>query len=122
MMSGMPPRLLRIAVDVRQGEVAALLWSFGYFFLLLGGYYLLRPLRDEMGVALGSREFPLLYTIVFVTCLLLVPLYAWLVSRFPRRRVVATVYRFFVLNLLTFVLLWRTGVAHDTVARIFIVG
>ena len=124
MISGMPPRplrLLRLLVDVRPGEVAALLWSFGYYFLLLSGYYLLRPLREEMGVALGTREMTWLFWVTFSVCLLLVPLYAWLLQRFPRRRVVTYVYRFFVLNLLTFFVLWRTGVAHLAVARVFFV-
>lgn len=29
-------------------EAAALLWSFAYFFCLLCGYYILRPLREKM--------------------------------------------------------------------------
>jgi len=40
-------------VAVRPEEVRAMLWSFTYFFCLLAGYYILRPLRDEMGVAGG---------------------------------------------------------------------
>ena len=36
-------------------ERAAALWSFAYFFTLLAGYYVLRPLRDQMGIAGISR-------------------------------------------------------------------
>ena len=43
-----PLRLLGVERD----EVAALAWSFLYFFALLTGYYVLRPVRDAMG-ALG---------------------------------------------------------------------
>ena len=50
--------MLRLAVDVKRGEVAALLWSFAYFFSLLCGYYVLRPIRDEMGIAGGTRALP----------------------------------------------------------------
>ncbi|MEK7876639.1 MAG: MFS transporter, partial [Pseudomonadota bacterium] len=44
-------RWLARLVAVRPGEVQALCWSFAYFFCLLAGYYVLRPLRDEMGIA-----------------------------------------------------------------------
>lgn len=124
MISGMPPRhlrLLRLAVDVRPGEVRALLFAFGYFFLLLSGYYLLRPLRETIGTKLGSKEFPWLYTATFVSSLLLVPLYGWLVVRVPRRRLVPLVYRFFALNMVLIFALWRLGVAQEWVGRVFFV-
>ena len=38
-------RWLGRVVAVRPGEVRALVWSFAYFFCLLAGYYVLRPLR-----------------------------------------------------------------------------
>ena len=40
-------------------ERAAALWSFFYFFTLLAGYYVLRPLRDQMGIAGGVKALPL---------------------------------------------------------------
>lgn len=114
-------RLLRLVVDVRAGEVAALLLGFLYFFLLLSGYYLLRPLREEIGVELGSKEFPWLYSATFVTSLVLVPLYGWLVARVPRRRLVPMVYRFFELNMVALFVLWKLNVAHEWVGRGFFV-
>ena len=48
-------------------ERAAALWSFAYFFTLLAGYYVLRPLRDQMGIAGGVRNLPWLFTATFVT-------------------------------------------------------
>src|SRR4026207_1616482 len=39
-----------------------MLWSFAFFFCLLAGYYILRPLRDEMGVAGGGRNLQWLVT------------------------------------------------------------
>ena len=44
--------LLRFA-DIRADELRAVLWSFAYFFCLLCGYYVLRPIRDEMGIQIG---------------------------------------------------------------------
>ena len=75
--------LLRTA---RPDETRALLWSFAYFFCLLAAYYVLRPLRDEMGVAGGVRNLQWLFTATFVTMLAAVPLYGALVARLPRRR------------------------------------
>ena len=45
------PHWLTRIVAVRPEEVRALLWSFAYFFFLLAAYYVLRPVRDEMGIA-----------------------------------------------------------------------
>jgi AAA family ATP:ADP antiporter len=39
-------------------ERAAVRWAFLYFFALLSGYYILRPLRDEMGIVGGVKNLP----------------------------------------------------------------
>ena len=39
-------RWLARAAAARPGEIGAMCWSFAYFFCLLAGYYVLRPLRD----------------------------------------------------------------------------
>jgi hypothetical protein len=51
---------------VRGDEVGALLLSFGYFFCLLCGYYVLRPIRDEMGISRGVDKLPVLFTGTFM--------------------------------------------------------
>jgi ATP:ADP antiporter, AAA family len=106
---------------VRPEEVRALLWSFAYFFCLLAGYYILRPLRDEMGVAGGVRNLQWLFTATFLVMLAAVPLYGWLVARVPRRRFIPLVYHFFVLNLALFWVLLALDVERQTVARVFFV-
>ncbi|HEX6690779.1 MAG TPA: MFS transporter, partial [Burkholderiales bacterium] len=92
-------------VAVRPEEVRAMLWSFAYFFCLLAAYYILRPLRDEMGVAGGVRNLQWLFTATFVVMLAAVPLYGALVARLPRRVFIPLVYHFFVANLAVFWLL-----------------
>ena len=62
------------------------LWSFGYFFMLLAGYYVLRPLRDQMGIAGGVKSLPWLFTATFVSLLVAQPIYGALVARLPRAR------------------------------------
>ena len=73
--------MLNRIVSVRPGEARALLWSFGYFFCLLAAYYVLRPLRDEMGVAGGVKNLQWLFTATFITMLVAVPIYGALVAR-----------------------------------------
>jgi ATP:ADP antiporter, AAA family len=52
-------------VRIDRGEVAAALWSFACFFFVLCGYYVLRPLRDEMGVQGGVENLPWLFSATF---------------------------------------------------------
>ena len=97
--------LLNRLVEVRIDEVRALLWSFCFFFSLLCAYYVLRPLRDEMGIIGGVGNLPWLFTATFATMLVGIPLYGAAVARLPRDRFIAIVYRFFIANILLFWLL-----------------
>jgi AAA family ATP:ADP antiporter len=102
-------------------ERAAALWSFAYFFALLAGYYVLRPLRDQMGIAGGVKNLPWLFTATFLTLLVAQPLYGALVARLPRARFIPIVYHFFVLNLLVFWALLTFDIETAVVARVFFV-
>lgn len=114
-------RLLRPVLALRPGEGRALAWSFAYFFFLLAGYYLLRPLRDEMGIAGGVRNLHWLFSATFVTMLAAVPAYGALVARLPRRRFIPLVYHFFVANIAVFWLLLSFDLGRVQVARVFFV-
>ena len=46
------------ALPATPQERTAALWSFAYFFTLLAGYYVLRPLRDQMAITGGIRNLP----------------------------------------------------------------
>src|SRR6266567_1956447 len=72
-------RWIARAVPATPQERAAALWSFGYFFTLLAGYCVLRPLRDQMGIAGGVKALPWMFTATFVTLLVAQPLYGALV-------------------------------------------
>ena len=102
-------------------ERAAALWSFAYFFTLLAGYYVLRPLRDQSAIAGGIKALPWMFTATFVTLLVAQPLYGWLVARLPRRRFIPFVYHFFVANLALFWLLLTFNIGEVAVARVFFV-
>ena len=100
-------RLLQRVVDVREDEVRVLLLSCAYFFLILASYYIIRPLRDEMGVAGGVRNIPWLFTGTLVGMLIFHPPFAALVARLPRQRFISITYRFFMANLLIFFVLLK---------------
>jgi AAA family ATP:ADP antiporter len=112
--------LLRL-VNVRPGEVTALFQAFLYFFSLLCSYYIVRPMRDEMGIAGGVENLQWLFTGTFVAMLAVVPLFGWVSSRFERRRFLPAVYYFFIANLLLFFVLFRAGITHAWVARAFFI-
>ena len=114
-------RWLRRAVPATREERAAALWSFAYFFMLLAGYYVLRPLRDQMGIAGGIKTLPWLFTATFVTLLVAQPLYGALVAKLSRARFIPIVYHFFVVNLVLFWLLLTLDIATVIVARVFFV-
>ncbi|MBN9084063.1 MAG: hypothetical protein BGP04_17635 [Rhizobiales bacterium 62-17] len=114
-------RALSRVVDVRPQEVRAMLWAFAYFFCLLTSYYVLRPVRDEMGVAGGVRNMPWLFSATLITMLVAVPIYGALVARLPRARFIPLVYHFFALNLVLFWLLLSFRIFPGEAARAFFV-
>lgn len=73
------------------------------FFFLLTSYYIIRPVRDQLGGAVGSTQLPLFYAATFVAMLILTPMFGALVARFPRRRLLGWSYSFFLVCLLAFV-------------------
>ncbi|OOG61086.1 translocase [Rhodanobacter sp. B05] len=73
------------------------------FFFVMTSYYIVRPVMNQLGGAVGSQSLPLFYGAVFVVMLLLTPVFGMLVARVPRRRLVGWSYSFFILCLLVFV-------------------
>jgi AAA family ATP:ADP antiporter len=112
---------LQRAVPATARERSAALWSFAYFFTLLAGYYVLRPLRDQMGIAGGVKNLPWLFTATFLSLLVAQPLYGALVARLPRVKFIPIVYHFFVANLVLFWVLLTFDVEKVIVARAFFV-
>jgi AAA family ATP:ADP antiporter len=97
-----PSHWLRRFVNAEPTEIAALLASFAMFFAVLSAYYIVRPVRDEIGVTLGKDALHHLFTIVFAVMLVLVPLFGFVATRFPRRLVLPAIYVFFALDLIGF--------------------
>lgn len=122
-MTGALGRLLRRGVDVREHETGALLWSCAFFFCVLSSYYVIRPVRDEMGVAGGVEHLAWLFTATLLGMLLIHPVFTALVARIPRRRFVPLIYRIFIVKLVAFFLVLRMADAGQAVwiGRVFFV-
>jgi AAA family ATP:ADP antiporter len=115
-------RLVTRSVNLREGEGAALGWSFAYYFLLLCSYYILRPIRDEMGIAGGVDNLAWLFTGTLVGMLLIHPVFTTLVKSLPRRRFVPLTYRFFIANLVVFFALFQLVPENSVwIGRIFFI-
>lgn len=136
--SGVRARAGRVRQALR--EAPALGWSFLYFFCLLSGYYVLRPVREAMaassnvqeifppaliawfgghGVALQDFVLQFLFTCVFLIMLVLQPVYGWLVSRQPRRVFLPVVYVVFIVTLVGFHALFDSEVPGRGMAFFF---
>ena len=102
-------------------EVLPLTWAFLYFFFLLCGYYILRPVRDEMAIEGGVQHLPWMMTGTFATLLVATPLFGYLSARVSRYRLLLTVYRFFAANLVGFFVLLMSHITPEWVARVFFV-
>lgn len=97
-----PPSGFRRFVDVKPGEGALIAWGGLYIFALMTAYYVLRPIRDAMGVEGGMENLPWLFTATLIAMIALNPLYAALVKGLPSRSLIPVVYLFFVVNLALF--------------------
>ena len=118
-MDGVLMQALGRVVKARPDEVRAMLWAFVYFFCLLSSYYILRPLRDESGVAAGVGNLQWLFTGTFFVMLAAAPLFGALVTRVPRRRFIPWVYRFFAASILLFFALGHLAPKQSYVAGAF---
>ena len=120
-MSIAMPRLAAAAIGAEPGEVGASLTGFALFFCIFSGYFMLRPVREAMGIAAGVDQLQWLFTATFVATLVVVPLFAWLSSRVPRRRFAGWVYAVFCVNLAVFAAAFHAGGDSLWTARAFFV-
>lgn len=112
---------VRRTVDLQPGEGRAVGWSFLYFFCLLSSYYILRPIRDEMGISAGIENMQWLFTGTFVAMLMVVPVFGWITSRFRRGRFLPLVYLFFIATILLFYALFDLDPEKTLVAPTFFI-
>lgn len=87
---------------VERDEAGAVIAGFAMFFLLFAGYFMLRPVRETMGIVGGVENLQWLFTGTFLATLAAMPLFGWIAGRVQRRRILSWVYGFFTLNLVAF--------------------
>jgi len=115
--------LVNRSINIRQGEGPSLFLSALYYFLLLCAYYIIRPIRDDMGAAGGVENLAWLFTGTLIGMMLLHPVYTAMVARFTRRQFIALVYRFFIAQLIIFYLAFQAldGVSEVWAGRVFFI-
>src|SRR5258705_3374892 len=100
-------RVFSKIVEVKPDEVRALLLAFVFNFVVLGGYYVIRPIFDEIGADRGVENLPWMYTGTLTGMLIANALYAAIVTRMSRRRFIPVAYRFAIAKLFAFFVLMR---------------
>ncbi len=108
---------------IRPREAAAVGWSWLFFFSVLSAYYVIRPIRDDMGVAGGVDNLPWLFAGALVGMLAANPPFAYIAATLPRSRFVSAAYRFFAFNLLLFFVALQSASSEQSiwVGRVFFV-
>src|SRR5690606_22275771 len=112
---------LSATLNAETHELRPALMGFVLFFCLFAGYFMLRPIRESMGIAAGVENLQWLFTATFFLMLAAVPLFAWLSSRVPRLHFIDWVYGFFCASLLAFAALFQFLGDSPWLARMFFV-
>ena len=108
-------RLLDKFVDVRPAEVRALVLAFIFNFVILGSYYVIRPIRDDIAAAGSLESLSWMFTGTLVAMLVANALFSAIVARMSRRKFIPMAYRFFMANLVVFYLLMRMATPAQSI-------
>jgi AAA family ATP:ADP antiporter len=112
-------RRLDQGLNIQLGEGPAVIAGLLLFYLLFTGYFMLRPVRETMGVAGGVDNLQWLFTGTFIATLACLPLFGWLASKVRRRHILPWTYGFFASNLLLFAALFAVDPENMWNARAF---
>lgn len=120
---GFAYRLLRHVTPVEPVEAQVVLWCWLYIFAVMSSYYIMRPIRDQMGVAGGVNNLQWLFTGTLVGILALNIPFAYLVKTLPRSRFIPVAYRFFAVNIILFAVALHVASPEQTVwvGRVFFI-
>jgi AAA family ATP:ADP antiporter len=110
-------------VSILPGEGRLVTWSWLYLFSVFTAYYVIRPIRDEAGIAGGVSNLSWLFLGTLIAMLAVNTPFAALVKKLPRMLFISITYRFFMLNLVVFLFLFwgLTGEANIWVGRAFFI-
>src|ERR1700730_16789181 len=102
-------KLFAKIVDVKPDEIRALWLGFVFHFLILTGYYIMRPIRDSIAAGNRLETLPWMFTATLVAMLIANALFAAVVARTSRRKFIPLAYGFFIFNLALFFFLMRNS-------------
>ncbi|HWM60508.1 MAG TPA: MFS transporter, partial [Rhizomicrobium sp.] len=108
-MDQKPPlaRLIDLTVAVEPRELKTVVLAFLFNFVLLGSYYILRPVRDTMATVFGVQALQDLFTGTFIITLILAPIFAWCAAKVKLARLLPGVFWILLINILIFYVFFR---------------
>jgi AAA family ATP:ADP antiporter len=111
------------SLRVEPGEAVPAALAAAAFFFILCGYFVIRAVREAIGLQGSIQQLSGLFIGTAVATLIANPLFSALVGRFPRRIFIPLTYRFFMLNLLAFFVFLRFFPQHAGIqaGRVFFV-
>lgn len=109
------------ALGIHEEEIAPAACGFAFFFFLFCGYFMLRPIRETMGIQAGVNQLQWLFTATFFATLAVVPVFGVLSSRVPRSTLLTWVYGLFALTMAGFAMLLHLQPGSVWTARAFYV-
>ncbi|HXO01001.1 MAG TPA: hypothetical protein VN900_03040, partial [Stellaceae bacterium] len=120
---GLAYRVLSRVMTIEPAEAQVVLWCWLYIFAVMSSYYIMRPLRDQMGVAGGVNNLQWLFTGTLLGILALNLPFAYLVKTLPRSRFIPLAYRFFAANIILFAIALLAAGPEQTVwvGRVFFI-
>ena len=92
----------RLVGDLTNYERSVLRHGATWFFLILFSYYILRPIREQIGATYGIKNLSWLFWATFGIMLVAIPLYSVLVGKFHRKKLVPYIYFLFIACLILF--------------------
>src|ERR1700676_740875 len=112
-------RLIGLTVAIEPQERKAVVLAFLFNFVLLGSYYILRPVRDTMATVFGVQALQDLFTGTFIITLIFAPVFAWCAAKVKLARLLPGVFWILLINLLIFYALFRLAPQNRWLAAAF---
>ena len=87
------------SMRIERDELASAAAGFSGSFFLLASVSVLRPIRDQAGIAKGVAALPGMFAARFLAVAAAAVLVAWIAARVPRSRYIPLTYRIFAAGL-----------------------
>lgn len=102
-------------------QKSKIFYTSGIFFLILTSYYILRPIRDEMGILAGINKIPSLFLYSLIGTVCLSPIFSYYSHTIPKAIFSIRVYLIVSAQTLIFYILFQLGYPIETLASCYFV-